>query len=231
MIMQTEPAHMLEDASRRQIEAFAHLHMEGGDVAHGWLHAHRVRNHALAIARAEGYLHLDRAESAALLHDIGLKHVQVRREHGAKGAEMAAALLEEQGRFDGEAIAEIAHAIRWHDSVKPDASPLLAIVRDADMLELFGAIGILRAAQSRANAPEYDVEHFPAQTWGHTNRDFDARFAAGQGIGPTLLDQISFHLSCEGNLNTESARRMAAPLIAFMRGFVEELVGEVERRS
>lgn len=216
----------MNDVTRQQVEAFSRLHMEGGEVAHGYLHAHRVRVHALAIAQGEGYPHQAWVEAAALLHDIGLKHVAVRREHGAKGAEMAALFLSRHGLFNDDAIVEIAHAIRLHDSVKKDASPLLAIVRDADMLDLFGALGVVRATQTRADAPEYDVADFPASTWGDTSTDFDARFASGLGTGPTVLDQIAFHLSCAANLNTATARRMAEPRLAWMRRFAEVLIAE-----
>jgi hypothetical protein len=41
------------------------------------------------------------------------------------------------------------------------------------------------------------------------------------------MDQINFQMSCYDNLNTETARQIASPLIAFMRAFVEQFTAEV----
>jgi HD superfamily phosphodiesterase len=167
-------------------------------------------------------------EAAALLHDIALAHVEQRRDHGKVGAEMAEQFLAENQLFESEAIVEIVHAIRWHDSVKPDDSPLLAILRDADMLEIFGAIGLMRGLTSKATLPDYDPSNIRGETWELTARDFDMRFANGTGIGPTIMDQLNFQISCYDNLNTATARHIAQPLVAFMRAFLNQLASEIE---
>jgi uncharacterized protein len=212
----------------RQIEDFARQHLLNGEIAHDYKHVDRVRRHALWIAEQEGYPHRDRVQAVALLHDIALGKVENRREHGKVGADMAAAFLREKALFDEAAIEEIANAIRWHDSVKQDDSPLLAILRDADMLEIFGAVGLLRGITSRATMPDYDADNIRGETWGFSARDFDPYFADGRGIGPTLIDHINWQMSCLDNLNTESAKRLARPLVFFMGVFVEQFVREVE---
>ena len=205
----------------QMIEDFARQHMADGEIAHDYKHVDRVRKHALQIAQLEGYPKLAQVEAVALLHDIALSHVEQRRDHGKVGAQMAEQFLTENQLFEADAIAEIVHAIRWHDSVKSDESPLLAILRDADMLEIFGAIGILRGLTSKATLPDYDLANIRGETWALTARDFDARFADGTGIGPTIIDQLNFQISCYDNLNTATARQIAQPLVAFMHAFLD----------
>ena len=55
-------------------------------IGHDIKHVERVRHNALTIARAEGFADLDLVEAAALLHDIGLAHVETRERHGPVGA-------------------------------------------------------------------------------------------------------------------------------------------------
>lgn len=212
----------------QQIEAFAREHLTNGEVAHDYKHVDRVRHNALYIAQQEGYPNLDCVQAVALMHDVALKYVEFRRDHGRVGAEMAEQFMHEKQLFSAEEIAEIAHAIRWHDSVKQDDSPLLAILRDADMLEIFGAVGLMRGFASRATLPDYDPAHLRGETWGMGARDFDVRFAEGKGTGPTMMDGLNFQISCYDNLNTETAKRVARPLVDFMRAFVDQLVGEIE---
>ncbi len=67
-------------------------------VAHDFKHVDRVRNWALFCAGEEGYLDVTVVEITALLHDIGLGHVQgpeaerahvVLPPHGPLGARIA----------------------------------------------------------------------------------------------------------------------------------------------
>jgi uncharacterized protein len=112
---------------------------ESASVAHGWLHTDRVRRHTLVLARAEGvdpFL----AELAALLHDVGRAQPGPENEHGARSAAMAGPLLAGLPLSDDER-AKVLLAIRWHNSGRTD-TPLLCILRDADMLDGLGAIGI-----------------------------------------------------------------------------------------
>jgi hypothetical protein len=85
-----------------------------------------------------------------------------------------------------------------------------AILRDADILDLLGAVGIMRACTSKYNKPEYDPQQIKGETWGMRAEDFTRRFRQGLGIGPYLVDQINFQISCYDNLQTATARAWAA---------------------
>lgn len=211
----------------QKIKTFARQQMHNPELAHDFKHAERVTRNALVIAQGEQYPHSDRVQAAALLHDIALNQVKKRSEHGHMGAQVAERFLRDHELFSAEAILEIVHAIRWHDSIKAVDSQLLAILRDADMLDMFGAIGLMRAFTSKALLADYDPSHVKGETSGLSARDFDRRFVNGLGIGPTIMDQINFQMSCYDNLNTETARHIASPLIAFMRTFVEQFTTEV----
>ena len=201
-------------------------------LAHGYSHVDRVRRWALRIATAEGYGRPQLAEAAALLHDVGLAHLGAgvsRAQHGSVGAEVVADYLEGEGLFTEAERSAIVEAVGCHN-VLGCGGRLAAIVRDADMLDALGAVGVMRAFVSKYAQPEYDPADVKGETWGLTARDYDRRFAAGEGVGPTIVDQINFQISFAGNLSTDSARHAAEPLVAYMRGFVEQLTDEVEER-
>ena len=106
---------------------------------------------------------------------------------------------------------------------------MLDILQDADGLELFGAMGLMRAFTSKAALPEYDPANIKGDTWAMGADDFTRRFKRGIGVGPTLMDQVNFQISCGENLHTQTARRIAAPMVAFLRTFVLELEAEVNQ--
>ncbi|MGB0387743.1 MAG: HD domain-containing protein [Ardenticatenaceae bacterium] len=197
-------------------------------VAHDFKHVDRVRGWALRIARGEGYGALEVVEAAALLHDVGLPYVEQRSQHAAVGAEIAARFLLEENLFGGAEIEEIAEAIRLHSSLA-DGSELLYILRDADMLDLFGAVGIMRALTSKYMKPEYDPDHVKGDSWGMDASDFTQRFVEGIGIGRYIVDQINFQISCFDNLRTETAKQIARPLIDFMKTYMVQLDFEVNQ--
>ena len=211
---------------RETIEAVAD---EPLSIGHGYAHVDRVRRWALWLANQEGYADRDRAEAAALLHDIGLGHLSPgddRRAHGPIGAEVAVRFLRAEQLFPEWEIEAIADAVRCHNAMR-GAGQLGAILRDADALDALGAVGLMRAFTSKHALPEYDPGNVRGETWGLTARDYDRRFAAGEGIGPTIVDQINFQISFADNLSTESARRAAKPLVAYMRAFLWQLAREV----
>ena len=189
------------------IEAFARPFMVA-EIGHDFKHIDRVRNWVLRIAREEGYPDLEAVEAAALLHDIGLRDGG-RRMHAEFGAELAGAFLREQGFFDEARICEIENAIRFHSSLDGHGA-MLDILQDADGLELFGAIGLLRAFTSKATLPEYDENQVKGETWAMSADDFTQRFKSGVGVGSTIVDQVNFQISCYKNLHTPTARDCAA---------------------
>jgi uncharacterized protein len=179
--------------------------------AHGWLHTVRVRANIRRLARSEGvdpFL----AELAALLHDVGRTEPGPETEHGARSADLAAPLLAELPLTEEERSATL-HAIRWHNSLRAD-TPLLCILRDADMLDGLGAMGLIRAFMSKSHLPPYDA-HAP--------------FEEGKGRWPPSYssDQLLGQMEWFGRLNTDEARRMAQHRIAFMQAFLVQARAEL----
>lgn len=209
----------------QQIEDYARQVM-AAEVAHDFQHADRVRCWAVRIAQDEGYQNLEVVEAAALLHDVGLSYTEERGDHGRAGAEEAARFLREKGLFTEEEIGEIANAIRYHNLVN-GSGQLWVILRDADTLDMLGAVGIMRACTSNATKPEYDPRDAKGDTWEMTIGEFEQRFAEGKGVGSYIIDQVNFQISCYDNLGTETARRVAEPLVEFMKAYVVQLESEV----
>lgn len=205
------------------IEAFAEPFMV--TIGHDYKHIDRVRNWGLLIARQEGFEDLEAVEAAALLHDIGLRDGGS-REHAQVGAKLAGEFLRTHTRFHESRITEIENAIRFHSSLDGKGR-LLEILQDADGLELFGAIGLMRAMTSKATLPEYELSHPKGETWGLNAGTFTQRFKAGVGIGPCIVDQINFQISCYDNLHTQTARRIAEPMVNFMRSFMQHMESEI----
>jgi uncharacterized protein len=217
----------------QQIEAYVKASMKTVTapdlrIGHNFKHVDRVRGWALRIARGEGLDDLAPIEAAALLHDIGLTEVAVneRKKHGQVGAEIATRYLGKHGHFDKETRARITDAIRYHNTPS-GGGPLGAILRDADKLDALGAVGVVRAFTSKYALPPYDPRDVKGTTWHLPMSGFEARFAAGEGIGTTIVDQINFQISFYDDLHTKTASRLGEPLVAFMRAFVIQLESEV----
>jgi HD superfamily phosphodiesterase len=190
-----------------EIEAWVRETLETSPQrAHGWPHTDRVRRMIRILAGAEGVDPL-LAELAALLHDVGRTEPGPEQEHGARSAAAAVQHLQTLSLADQEQQA-VLHAIRWHNSTRADTA-LLRILRDADMLDGLGAMGILRAFMSKSHLPPYD----PA-----------APFEEGRDRWPPSFssDQLLGQMTWVNNLNTWRARQMAERRIALMNDFVAQ---------
>lgn len=214
----------------QQVEDYARRTMSN-EVAHDFKHIDRVRGWALKIAKEEGFEDLEIVEVSALMHDIGLSRAEKRSMHGEVGAEMASNFLRENNLLSQEKISEVCGAIKYHNRNREGEGKLLKILRDADMMDLFGAVGLVRALTSKSSKPEYDPTNIKGETWQMTASDFDKRFDAGIGIGSFIIDQINFQISCYNNLSTETAKRLAKPLIEFMTGFINQLAFEINKEK
>lgn len=199
------------------------------DIAHEFGHIDRVRNSALKIAKNEKFGNLEMVEATALLHDIGYVKSEVPNKHGEVGAEMARKFLEENNFFVDDEIDEICNAIRFHNKNRGGEGELLDILRDADMIDMFGAIGIMRALTSKHSKPQFDSSDVKGKTWEMSAKDFDDRFDSGVGIGDFIVDQVNFQISCYDNLKTETAKEYAKFSIEFMKGYLRQLEFEVEK--
>lgn len=200
----------------------------GNEVAHGFSHVDRVRKWALQIAKKENYKDLEMVETAALMHDIGKPGIKNERMHGEVGAVMAEKFLKENCLFTDKKIEEICNAIRHHNKNRGGEGELLKILRDADMLDLFGAVGLMRALTVSAFKPEFDPLIVKGKTWKMTNTEFNKRFDEGVGVGEFIVDQINFNISCYENLNFNTTRLVAKPLVEYMKNYLKQLEQEVK---
>lgn len=204
MTSRAEATARVEHWARQLLEARS-------KTAHGWPHVDRVRHLAVQIARAEGvdpWL----AEIAALIHDVGRSLPGPGPEHGRRSAELAAPLLAGLPMSDREQE-QVAYAVRWHNSGRADA-PLLCVLRDADMLDGMGAIGLARAFMSKHMLPPYDpgrLLHAPPR-WPPE----------------TVADQIRYQTEWLERMNTESGRTLARERAAFMVTFIEQARRELD---
>jgi putative nucleotidyltransferase with HDIG domain len=208
-----------------QIEEYVKAVLPVNSV-HDYEHINRVRNWALVIAHEEIYEKPDLVEAVALLHDIGYSYVD-EADHGQIGAEKAREYLLENGNFNEKEINEIVNAIRHHSSNRGGEGILLDILRDADMLDGLGAFGILRCIKPMASDPDYNPKNIKGETWGMGVKDFNERMDSDKGAGEYIVDHLNFQISWYGNLATDTARRFAKPLVAFLKKYVLQLESEV----
>lgn len=201
-------------------------------IAHDFKHIDRVRNWALVIADAERFPNLEIVEVTALLHDIGLSHLNEgdeRKEHGPLGAEIAKTYLRANSSLSAEQIDQIADAVYYH-SLHPEAvlehlqalgekGKLLEIVRDADNMDALGAIGLMRAFTSKYFLPDYIPASIKGNNWGLTS-----------GFQPVnnIMDQINQQLRYYDNLHTITAKNLGQPLVEYMKDFVMQLEYEID---
>ena len=201
------------------------------ETAHDFKHVDRVRNWAIQIAENENFADLKMVEMAALMRDIGLPQSEPRSMHGEVGAKMAKEYLIDNKVLSEDKIDDVCNAIRYHNVNRKGEGVLLNIIRDADMMDMFGAIGIMRAYTSKAAKQEYDPLNIKGETWEMTAVDFDKRFDNKTEIGLYVIDQINFQISCYGNLQTISAKRLAKPLIEFMVKYINQLESEIKNEK
>jgi uncharacterized protein len=173
---------------------------------------HQPRLYALTKLVGDGRSYDDDVVyAAAWLHDLGVfaGHRPEGREDLARwdnvryAIEQAPAVLNQVG-FPQEKIASVLEAIRTH---QPDQTPQTLegnILRDADILEQLGAIGILRVAAKIGR---------------------DTRYAVFGDAAATLEKALA---ELPGKLGLESAKMLARPRTALLRAFLEELEEEAK---
>jgi len=204
-------------------------------IGHGYLQVDRVRRHALRIANGEGTDRLDLVEATALLHDIGLPHVDDRADHAAVSSCLASDCLRRNHSFSKAEIRAVVTAIAHHSDITPipdvlgasldDA--LTAILREADTLDVLGAMGLMRAFMTKHNRPPYDLSAPAGDSWGLSADQFTQRRHQSRFPATTVVDQINLQIAVYDNLRSETARRLGAPLVAFMKAYVKQLTREV----
>lgn len=212
------------------VEEYVHGLMNK-ETAHDFKHVDRVRNWVLRIAAQEDFADLTTVEIAALMHDIGLGYAKKRSEHGEVGAKMADLFLTKNKVLPAKKIKDVCEAIKSHCHNQPVTEKLSQILRDADILDLLGAAGIMRAYSSQATKPEYNPANIKGETWQMSASDFDQRFKNGIGIGDYIIDHLNFQISCYDNMSTPTAKKLAKPLIGLMKKFIIQLDKEINSNS
>jgi putative nucleotidyltransferase with HDIG domain len=195
---------------------------------HGFSHTDRVRKWALLVAKEEEFAETDLLEAAALLHDIGRSVEGDRRNHGARGAKIARTFLSKENLFSQEEIARICQAISVHNKKERPKDRLSCLLKDGDILDLLGPIGIIRSCTGSPDLPEYDPNDVKGKSWQAGNKFFDERFLDGEKVSLNITDQLNFQISCEENLTSKPAKKIAKNLVKQMKNFILDLEKQVK---
>lgn len=173
---------------------------------------HQPRLYALTRVIGEGLEYDDDVVfAAAWLHDLGvfIGHrpedpvALARWDHVRYACEQVPKILADAG-FPAEKVPAVLAAIREHQPHDEPASVEATILRDADILEQLGGIGILRTV---------------------TKVGRDTRFS-------TFSDAVkSLHKSLDmlpGKIRLDSTKKLAEPKIAVLKGFLDAVDAEAD---
>ena len=166
---------------------------------HDTAHSIRVYKNALAIADKESDCDLLVVSLAAILHDVD-DHKLFNNENN----ENARAFLADKGISDEmtENICEVINSVSFSQNRGKKPQTLEGkIVQDADRLDAMGAIGIARTFA-------YGGEH-------------------GRSIEESVQHFYDKLLVLKDELNTDSAREIAAKRHEFLKSFLSELEDEI----
>lgn len=204
-----------------ELENEVRRRFEGEGSGHDWWHIHRVRNNALALAKAEG-ADLRLTEAAALLHDIA-DH----KFHGndlTVGPKTAIELAIQFGADQlfaeriGTIVSEVSYKGAGVDT--PVSSIEAACVQDADRLDAIGAIGIARAFAYGGSKGRllYHPDHPPK-----LHDDFKS-YATDQGH--TVNHFYEKLLLLKDRMQTASGKKAAAERHSIMEDFLKSFYAE-----
>jgi uncharacterized protein len=168
---------------------------------------HQPRLYALTRLVGRGLAYDDDVVyAAAWLHDLGVfighrpeDPIELSRWDNVSYAMKQAPAVLLQAGFPTTKVAQVVEAIRTH---QPHLSPSTiegAILRDADILEQLGAIGILRVAAKIGR---------------------DTRYPTFTDVATTLRKALA---ELPDKLQLDTAKTLAQPKIALLRAFLEEL--------
>jgi hypothetical protein len=214
-------------------------------IAHDFKHVHRVRNRAVFIAVEEKYPDLEMVEITALLHDIGLSRMSgdetgKRQAHGPLGADMARQFLQINSSLSPGDIELITDTVRHHSdppkimddhiSDLGDRGNLLEIITDADRIDALGAVGIMRACTSKYFLPDYDPVNVKGKSWGLSTSEFLMKSGVDSVKVPpveNIIEQINQQIRYYDSLHTGTAKKLAKPMVEYMKGFILQLEKEL----
>jgi uncharacterized protein len=171
---------------------------------------HQPRLYALTQGVGEGFRYDDDVVyAAAWLHDLGVftghrpeEMEQLKKWDNTRYAmEQAAGLLNRFG-FPVNKVAAVVEAIRTHQPAFEPATIEGKILRDADILEQLGAVGILRTVCKVGRDSRFE--------------DFSS---AVRSLEKALAE-------LPGKIVLDTAKSMAEPRIEILRGFLESVKSE-----
>lgn len=215
----TDPAHA---AGMRDLYRTVRIRLrrQATNLAHDFSHVERVRHNASRVAenltRDEGIdLDGDVINAACLLHEIG----RGAERRGESDVDATLRVGEEMLRHDslGDLVYPVLQALVEHLTPgREPSSPEARVLRDADLLEELGAIGLARTLASGfgdATPLLYDADDPLAQ-----NRPLDE--------GTHVLDRLPAKISLPERFTTAwgrtEAKRRARVLAAYYKAFFRE---------
>jgi uncharacterized protein len=161
---------------------------------YAWQHTLRVRRLALEIYKVEGG-NKEIIEVASLLHDIG--YIKGFKNHVKNGGHIARSFLTTLGVEKGKTEKIVKSVVR-HSKDPPPETIEEKIVNDADALERVGALGIHRmgiSAIKNFHLPPHEALSFTKE-----------------------VTSLSYQ-----NLKTETAKRIAQPVIELQKEFFKQI--------
>ena len=149
--------------------------------------------------------------AAAWLHDVGVfvgnrpedPELLRRWDHVAYACQRAPAILRQAG-FPEEKIPAVLEAIRTHQPKDDPHSIEGLILRDADILDQLGAVGVLRAVSKVGR---------------------DTRYSRFSDVVPVLRNALT---ELPGKLRTQRARQLAEPRLRVLTEFLDAVDRESE---
>jgi uncharacterized protein len=192
---------------------------------HDFKHVDRVRKWAIKIARAEKR-DVFLAEMSALLHDIGRsKENPPKVLHANIGAKMAYQFLIKDKLVSEKEAEQIAYAVACHG--RGGKGWLVDILQDADKLDGLGAIGIMRGIQGTPALPEYIHPAGEEKTKWQTGEATEI-LKKQKHVGLSVIENLNFQISWYKNFHTKSARKIARPLVQFMKKYIQQFKKELK---
>jgi uncharacterized protein len=171
---------------------------------------HQPRLYALTLQVGSGHEYDDDVVFAAVwLHDLGVfighrpedPELLARWDNTAYAAGRAPALLKEM-QFPGEKVNAVVEAIRTHQVAAHPATIEGVIIRDADILEQLGAIGILRTVSKIGR---------------------DSRFPTFTAAAESLRKALA---TLPAQIRLDTTRALAQPKIELLQAFLSVLENE-----